>query len=171
MSSRRKALSPVTATIYVAVIGLVGTIGAAFFTNWDKLFGVKSAPQAVSQSTSQTDAVVAFQEEKYHSVIRSLDNQALLISGLKPVNKSADADSYLQMNKDTHSIIDEKYRELLKALEKGDNLRAFTLKSDMNRRLSEDYDKFSTILEATIGTRPGPQVATLGGDKPPKPQF
>lgn len=44
--------------IWVAIIGLVGTLGTAVISNWDKLFPQKSSAVPLASNSSQTNSIV-----------------------------------------------------------------------------------------------------------------
>jgi hypothetical protein len=52
-------------TITVAIIGLIGTMGAALITNWDKVFG----PKSVTSSPLNSVPVMSVSKIKYNTYV------------------------------------------------------------------------------------------------------
>jgi hypothetical protein len=145
----------------LACIATVGTIAAAGIANWDKLFGRKDDPTAIS----------VFQEEKYNEVIGELDSQASALeeyrdhgfrtSGFsRAANRASESTNdhlsqaqiaaislYLQSNKNTRRTVEDKHRQLLAAVGAGDNLKSMTLKTEINQVLTQDIQGFTSLTK------------------------
>jgi hypothetical protein len=169
-AARTKGVLAAKATIYVAAIGLIGAIVVAVISNSDKLFGTKE-PTKEPEAT----AIGLFQEDKYAEVMHSFDSQTSMLEryrdGLskplllvaedarKGINQKRERDAsaiilFLQGHKDARNVIEGKHRDLLAAAQAGNNLKVITIKTDVNRIISEDSQRYAD-LERDTGIRFG----------------
>lgn len=156
-----KKLDPAKATIYVAVVTLLGAVIVAAISNVDKF---RASPQP--QPKSQAEEIIAFQEHKYTEISEVLEERASqareeekkLTTPKKARRATATRRAtairqYIKDNYDTQLALAQKHGEFVKVVRFNDLFKANVIKTEVNTLLGKERESYQTKLGNVKGIR------------------
>lgn len=142
-SAASNKLDPSKATIYVALVTLLGAITAAAISNVDK-FRVIALPDV------QAEEIIAFQEYKYAEVSEVLDERVseaqaeeTKLAAPKHAKRAAQIRRYIKDSRDTKVAVAQKHTEFKAAIKGGDYFKANVLKTEVNELLGKEQERYT----------------------------
>jgi hypothetical protein len=143
-SAPSKKLDPTKATIYIAVVTLLGGIIVAAISNVDKL---RASPQP--QPKSQAEEIIAFQDHQYNEISGVLDERVSQaqaeeteLTTPQQAKRALETEGYIKSNRDNKIAVAQKHAEFKAAVRFGDMFGANIIKTDVNALLEKEQERY-----------------------------